>query len=371
MKKIYKLAPFRLILLLLSALIIALFECFKNNYTLMSALAEKVVKPFRMSLSYLSSRVSFSIAEVLIAIFVIWLVIYLISRLIRLIHLKEGRGAVLYKLILTPLSWVMAVYALFCLFWGVYYYGDDFMTKAGLEQTPISVSQLETVTQYFADLANSYSSRIDRDYSKNCSIDRNAVLEVSDKVYSSTAKRIPYLSAPDVKAKGIKCSKIMSLIDFTGFFFPFTGEANVNMDSPSAYFPATVAHELAHLRGVAKEDEANFVAVIACMEYGDPAYVYSAALTAYTYLGNALYSADYNSWLSIYSSLNDNVKRDISENNNYWEAYKTPVEEISNTVYENFLYSYGQELGLKTYGACVDLLVDYYYDLVSSGNNAD
>ena len=42
------------------------------------------------------------------------------------------------------------------------------------------------------------------------------------------------------------------------------------------------------------------------------------------------------------------------------------MREVSNTVYESFLQSYDQTLGLKSYGACVDLLVNYYYESVAS-----
>jgi len=38
------------------------------------------------------------------------------------------------------------------------------------------------------------------------------------------------------------------------------------------------------------------------------------------------------------------------------------VQSVSNTVYEGFLQSYDQKLGMKSYGACVDLLVNYYYE---------
>ena len=36
------------------------------------------------------------------------------------------------------------------------------------------------------------------------------------------------------------------------------------------------------------------------------------------------------------------------------------MSKASDAVYEGFLYSYGQTLGLKSYGACVDMLVAYY-----------
>jgi hypothetical protein len=56
------------------------------------------------------------------------------------------------------------------------------------------------------------------------------------------------------------------------------------------------------------------------------------------------------------------VMADLQYNSEYWAKYDTKVKDISNTVYEDFLESYGQELGLRSYGACVDLLVNRYYD---------
>ena len=53
--------------------------------------------------------------------------------------------------------------------------------------------------------------------------------------------------------------------------------------------------------------------------------------------------------------------RDFAADRSYWQRFETPVQTVSNTVYENFLYSDDQELGLKSYGACVDLLVNYCY----------
>ena len=83
---------------------------------------------------------------------------------------------------------------------------------------------------------------------------------------------------------------------------------------------------------------------------------------AYTHLGNALYSADRAAWEQVYGGLDERVLRDFAANRAYWKQFETPVQKASNTVYEGFLQSYDQELGLKSYGACVDLLVSYYYD---------
>ena len=150
---------------------------------------------------------------------------------------------------------------------------------------------------------------------------------------------------------------------FTGFFFPFTGEANINVDSPSCMTASTIAHEIAHQRGVAEEDEANFVAVLASLADGNSVYCYSSCLMAYTYLSNALYTADYDSWLANYRTLKPEVISDLKYNSSYWDKYRdSVVNTASDAVYTGMLLSYGQTDGLKTYGKCVDLIVAYYLD---------
>ena len=71
---------------------------------------------------------------------------------------------------------------------------------------------------------------------------------------------------------------------------------------------------------------------------------------------------DYDAWYMVYSGLDERVKLDFAANRAYWAQFETPVQTVSTTVYENFLQSYDQHLGMKSYGACVDLLVNYYYD---------
>lgn len=356
---LYRSSPVGHIIAAVSAAVIILHLATRGDHALMVWASEKLVQPVHHALAQLNSHLPFSMAEALIGLAAAAVLGYIIYTVIALIRRGE-RLRRLYAAVINLLAAGLAVYAGFCLLWGVYYYGDDFMTRSGLENGNISVEQLETVTRYFAALANEYSGQVPRDADGNYVADRAALLERSDEVYANAERELPCLVGPEVRAKGVHFSRVMSYTDFTGFFFPFTAEANVNTDFPPALFASTIAHELAHQRGVAKEQEANFVAVLASLEYGDAEYCYSACMLAYTHLGNALYSADYDTWKSVYLTLNDNVRRDFAANREYWAQFETPVQKVSNTVYEGFLYSYDQNMGLKSYGACVDLLVNYY-----------
>lgn len=361
LRGLYRLCPKRHILLFVSVALIVLHLLTRHNKPLMVSLSEKIVQPVHHTLAVLNSHVPFSVAELIWAVGVISIVVYIIYQIIMLIYRKDRLSRV-YIIFITILSAAALIYALFCMLWGVYYYGDDFETRSGLKTRDISTEELAAVTEYFALLSNEYADNVARNEDGFYICDRKAILARSDEVFKRIVEEYPCLVGPEVRAKGMFFSRIMSYTDFTGFFFPFTAEANVNTDFPPALFASTVAHELSHQRGVAKEQEANFTAVLASLAYGDADYCYSSCLLAYVHLGNALYSADHEAWERVYGLLDERVLLDFALDSYYWKQFDTPVQTVSNTVYEGFLQSYEQKLGMRSYGACVDLLVNYYYE---------
>lgn len=361
LRRWFRLCPVRHCLCLLGLLIIGAYFALRRRTALMLAVSERFVRPCHRALSRLCSRAPFSVAELLIALAVIALSIYIIFSVVRFLQ-KADRAARLYRFVLTLLTAFSLIYGGFCLLWGIYYYASDFEQQSGIYGVPVSVEQLTAVTRRFTDLVNDYGEHIRRDERGEFSEDPDAVFARASHIYDNVQRSLPCLSGDALTPKRIYFSRIMSYINFTGFFFPFTGEANINVDCPGALIPSTIAHELAHQRGVAEEDEANFAAVLACLESGDDAYAYSACLLAYIHLGNALYRADYDAWAENYQRLSAGVRADLNANSAYWAQFETPVSTVSDSVYTGFLQSYGQSLGLQTYGKCVDLLVAYYYN---------
>ena len=132
------------------------------------------------------------------------------------------------------------------------------------------------------------------------------------------------------------------------------------MDSPAAFLPATVCHELAHQRGVTAEEECNFIGILAAVRSEDAGYRYSGWLTGFGYLSNALYSADREAWQTIRDALPDTVVADLRADNAYWAQFRGVVSKVSDTVYDGFLKSNGDMDGSKSYGVVTDLLVAYF-----------
>ena len=359
LKAVYTLCPVAHTVALVSAVVILLHLALRDHQPLMAKLAEDFLHPMHEKLALFCDKLGYySASEVLIWGFIAFLLAALVWQLVKLIRGDRWRN--LYRLVMLPISAALFVYAGYSALWGTYYYADDFLATGGFESREISVDELETVTRYFAARLNKSGAEVQRDAQGFYTLDRRDILARSREIYHNTEALHPRLAGPAVSAKAIASSHWLSYLDFTGFFFPFTGEACVNTDFPVSLFPSTVAHELAHQRGVAREQDANFVAVLSSLESGDLDYGYSACLLAYIHLGNALYSADYARWEPIYKSLSESVRLDMALNNAYWQQFETPVQTVSNTVHEGLLQSYDQELGLKSYGACVDLLVCHY-----------
>jgi hypothetical protein len=128
------------------------------------------------------------------------------------------------------------------------------------------------------------------------------------------------------------------------------------------YLGSTIAHEMAHLRGIASEQECNFLAVVASTASDEPAYRYAGWLLGYVYTSNALYRADREAWKAIRATLPEEVNADLRYHSDYWAAYEGPVSEAASNAYDSFLKGYGDEDGIQSYGTVVDMLIAYYLD---------
>ena len=366
LKRLFLLCPVRHVLLALGILSILSFFSFRNIPAFAEAFCVGIMYPALRSLGEMCNIVSFSVSEVLIFLFFGGILAYTIYNICVIIR-KNKKIEIFYKMILTYLMCFSLVYAGYCMLWGMGYYAPDFKAQSGIQTRPISAEELCAVTEYFAQLSAEYSDKIVRDENGFFAEDMERIFDLSPSLFDGVCADYPFLDGAPLRAKPFVFSKFLSYIGFTGFIFPFTGETNLNIDCPASSIPATIAHEIAHQRGVSAEDEANFVAVFACLQSSDDAYIYSGALMAYSYLSSALYKADYDAWLSIYSALPEDIKAELRRRSDYWAQFETPVSSVSESIYTSFLHSNGQELGMKSYGACVDLLVAHYLPQILLG----
>ena len=323
---------------------------------------------FRRWLGQLWSGTRISGMEILCVLLVLFVLAYLIWNIAAVARAKGRRGRRAVSALLGAVNAALAIYLGFCWLWGVNYYVDGFQEKSGVYAQPVSLEDLTAVTEYFARGLRETADSVPRDENGLFAIPREEILQNSVHAYDAVERDFPFLAFDDTPPKAVRFSRIMSLLDFTGVYCPYTGESNVNVDSPACLLPATAAHELAHQRGIASEQECNFLAILASTTCSQPGYAYSGWLLGYIYLGNALSRADYDAWEGVWAELPETVKADLRNNNAYWKQFQNAaVQKVSNTVYDSFLKSYGETLGLQTYGTVTDLLVVWYADAAKAG----
>ena len=341
--------------------LLALFELLKGDKSLMDAWVTGFMAPLEQFLGRVWSLLPwFSAAEALAALFLLGSAAGLIRAAALLVRDRAGWeflgrlaafGAVLLWL-----------WAGVCWMWNAAYYASSFQEKSGLHTQPYSVDKLERVTALFAQRAAKFSVQVARDENGLFAEDREEIFSRGVSVYDSLQEEFPFLAVEEpVRAKPIFFSRLQSILGFTGVYFPFTGEANVNVDAPACMLPATIAHEMAHQRMTASEQEANFVGIAAAVSSGDPVFQYSGYLFGLVQLCNALYPAAPEAWREITGTyFTQELANDWNANNAYWAELSSPVEDAAGQVYDSFLKGNDQELGMRSYGACVDLLVTYF-----------
>ena len=340
--------------------LVILFHLLKDRQSLMTAWVFGVMAPVERFLGRVWAAFPFSVAEILTAMFLAGCVIWLARAVVLLFRHREVLPF-FRRLLGLGAAWLW-LWAGLCWLWNAAYYVPSFAQREGLESGPYPVEDLAAVTEYFARQAAALAPQVSRDGEGHFAED--SCFARGPEIYQNIAREFSSLDIKAVRAKPLLFSRLQSILGFTGVYFPFTGEANVNVDAPACLVPATIGHEMAHQRMVASELEANFVGIAACTSCGDVTFQYSGYLMGLIQLCNALYSASPETWYDIAGRcFSPELSVDWADNNAYWAALKSPVEEAAGDMYDSFLKSNDQELGIRSYGACVDLLVSYYKSL--------
>ncbi len=159
------------------------------------------------------------------------------------------------------------------------------------------------------------------------------------------------------RAKPLLSSVFFSYAGIAGIYNPFLAEPNYNAMQSSFMQPVTMAHEMAHLQGVAREDEANFIAVMVCLNHESDYVKYSGHMLAVIHLLNTLYDTDPELWLALKNHISQPVMDDLRANNDFWNRYDGWFEDLSTEMNNTYLKANGQADGVRSYGRMVDLLL--------------
>ena len=312
----------------------------------------------------------FSLGEIMVVLALVLLVIAVVMGILLIFFRKRAgfkKAAVRYYKILSCIAVVVCI--IMSLNCTMLYHCSRIDANPNVDYREYTIEELETLRNYVVEQCNAYSLLVDRDnngyviYSGDMQAEAKKALNNISDIY-------PKLKGyyPDVKK--LQFSNLMSQAYIAGYYFPFSMEANCNGNMYITNYPDVYCHELSHLHGYIYEDEANFIAYLACINSDDVLFKYCGYLSVLNYVDNAYYeSIDCdNERYFRQAEISENVYVDdtflLQET---WEEVQETavfstdtIDAASNTFTEVSLQLNGVKEGMASYDAVVDLLLQYY-----------
>lgn len=157
-----------------------------------------------------------------------------------------------------------------------------------------------------------------------------------------------YFNPYSTTVKPLLTSFLYREFHITGIHFAPSTEALINVLVPDALLPFTMAHELAHAKGVMREEDANLVAMYLCLTSDHPFLRYSGYFnTFYALLNLSRYIGEPSAYASLYMSLNESIRRDYQFQGLYWSQYDL-LDRFATWVNDVYLRLFGTD-GVSSY----------------------
>lgn len=363
MKSIFQLK--RTLLLFLFPLSFLCLCLAKSNGTLAEKLFARGIYPYySTAISWIFGWIPFSMGEILLYVMVIGLVIWLIQLILHISRNRKSRGNLIKKALLNLICLASVLFFLYTIGCGVNYYRYPFTHYSGLVIQESTEEELYELCVSLATKAASVREQIvgiseERPYRLTMT-KRQLSIKVRD-AYEDLSLEYPVLGGHYPAAKPLLSSVMMSKMELTGIFWPFTMEANVNVDAPDFSLAATMGHELTHLHGFMREDEANFIAYLACDASSDPEVRYSGIMEALILSGNALYRINPEKYQQVAKQYTQGLRADLIDSAEYWAQFEdTIASKVADKVNDTYLKANAQADGTRSYGRAVDLFLAKY-----------
>ena len=300
-------------------------------------------------LSSFSKTIPFAIGDLFIALSIAGVLLYpAYARCIR----KQKWKHILLK----DAKYLLWVYVWFYLAWGLNYSQKGFYERTHIPYTAYTPEDFQKfVDNYIENLNSSYTEITFINEASVCRESVRAYNQISD----SLGVHRPFHQSPRVKT--MLFTPLISMVGVTGSMAPFFCEFTLNGDLLPAQYPATYAHELAHLLGIASEAEANFYAYQVCTRSQVRDIRFSGYLSVLAHvLGNARRLTGEEEYARLFSRIRPEIIELAKKNSEYWMSKYNPViGDIQDWIYDLYLKGNKIESGRKNYSEVVGLLISY------------
>lgn len=307
---------------------------------------------------FLFGWIPFSIGD-LFYVFLVLVILFRTYRFFRLLFQKKLNRAYFGNALQQAIFFFLFIYVFFNLLWGLNYNRVGVVKQLQLDVKAYAVNDLDTLTAVLQSRLNHYAALVKE--GERDSFNRKKLLfRTAADAYRHAADEYSFLKYNPRSVKPSLFSYLGNYLGFQGYYNPFSGEAQVNTTVPSFIEPFVTSHEIAHQLGYAKENEANFVAYLACRRYASDVFSYSLYFDMYNYAITELYLRDTSIAASYQSQLHPQAIKDRKELRDFYARYRNPIEPVIMWGYGHFLRANNQPAGKRSYNEVVDWLVAYY-----------
>lgn len=300
----------------------------------------------------LFSTFPFSVGDIFYGILIIYLgfEVYLCF--------KKGLNKSLKRILILSNS----LYFLYQIFWGLLYFQEPIRNQ--FPNTKIENKEVEKLAFKFLDRCKILRQQVNED--QNGIFQLNEITTLTDNLLSAQQKLPKQFSSKTTSLiKSVKPSLLNQLLSYTGisgYYNPFTAEAQYNPNLPDTNLGFTISHEMAHQLGYAREQEASFIGYLSCQQSGNIGLQYSSSLYALKSLISALQSTNPNLSKYILLQYSDGMKRDRLHEKQFSNRYYGKWSDFFSWTNDLFLKTNRQD-GSISYSYFTELLIKHEQEL--------
>ncbi len=325
---------------------------------------ESVYVRLENTIARLSGLFPFSLVEAGLYIAILLLLFFLCRLIFRIIRHKDGRKGIFYHTAHFISGLVLFAGILFFLYafcCGTNYRKTSFADMAGIPLDLYTPQELLDTCVYLTQELIDLEPAIAREEDGTMLLSKDAKTYAHD-VMANLGQTYPFLSGYYPNPKGLMVSRILSVQSLSGVYSPFTIEANYNNEMTDYNIPFTMCHELSHLKGFMQEEEANFIAYLACEQSDLPEYRYSGLMLGWTYCTNELYNLNKDIYYQLRAYLPSGVEADLKANTEFWDRFEDKtISDVHEKLNDAYLKGNGQTHGVASYDMVTGLIVRYYH----------
>ncbi len=347
---------------LIFTLVLVVIAVFIHFYSLNSARVESqyamgIYPVIGRILRYIFGWLPFSFGDLVYGAIIIWLgwkIIKGIKAVFRKRVSRQSFGAGIVKMI----NILLGIYILFNVLWGINYNRQGIASQLALKMDKYQPADVKVINALLVEKTNVCKQALLNKRTKDPT-NRQLFAKI-DSVYQQAQAVHPFLKYKPVSLKPSLWGWLGNYLGFTGYYNPFTGEAQVNTLVPKFLQPFTSCHEVAHQLGYAREMEANFVGYLAATASQDTAVLYSVYLDLFMYSNRNLYGTDSAAAKEFGKQLLPAVKADLNEWRAFNRRHKSPLEPVFKWVYGKYLEQNQQPQGVLSYDEVTAFIIAYY-----------